>query len=68
MQHRTLSRIAHPLPLIPDRLLAAAAQDKANRRPVSTSPRGLIKASGKDRPSKVAFVRFVNLARMQAAH
>jgi len=66
MRHRDLSRITNPLPLIPTRILRAAVQDKLNRRPVSTSSRGLIKCSGKDRPAKIAFVSMVNLARMQA--
>jgi hypothetical protein len=64
MRHRTLSRIANPIPLIPTDALREAVQDKRNRRPISTTKRGLIKASGKDRTSKVAFVRAVNLARV----
>jgi hypothetical protein len=44
----------------------AAAQDKLNRRPVSTDRRGFIKCSGKWSAHKVAAVRFANLKAAQS--
>lgn len=66
MRHRDLFKIKNPLPLIPTRLLAAAAQDKRNRRPVSQTRAGRIKCSGKDSAAKIAHIRFVNVARANA--
>lgn len=52
---------SHPnvraVPLIPDKMLAAAAQDRRNRRPISVNKRGAIKCSGKWSPRKVAAAR-----------
>lgn len=42
-----------------------AAQDKLNRRPVSTGRRGFVKCSGKWSAHKVAAVRFANLKAAQ---
>lgn len=67
MRHRDLLKIIKPIQLPDGMAMAAAAADKLNRRPVSTSSRGLIKCSGKDRAAKVAFIRRVNFARMTVA-
>lgn len=45
----------------------AAANDKLNRRPVSTTKRGFIKCSGKWASHKIAATRYINLQIANAA-
>jgi hypothetical protein len=52
--------------LPPIEMMAHAAQNKLNQRPVSTDRRGFIKCSGKWSAHKVAAVRFANLKAAQS--
>lgn len=61
MNHKTLVSILRPLALPSSEQVAAAAQDKLNRRPTGISKAGFLKASGKWSPSRVAAMRKINV-------